>query len=86
MSGYILSITLTTVANTLFMLAAAPFIAAFLGIVLLKEKVRYSTWAAMMIALCLALLVMVLEGLGSRHFFGEPACVNGGIRASLFFR
>jgi drug/metabolite transporter (DMT)-like permease len=62
MSGYILSITLTTVANTLFMLAASPFIAALLGIVLLKEKLRYSTWVAMVIAL-LGILVMVLEGL-----------------------
>ena len=61
MSGYILSITLTTVANTLFMLAAAPFIAAFLGIVLLKEKVRYLTWVAMVIAL-FGIVVMVLEG------------------------
>lgn len=70
MSGYILSITLTTVANTLFMLAAAPFIAAFLGIVFLKEKVRYSTWAAMMIAL-LGIAVMVMEGLGAGTFLGN---------------
>jgi drug/metabolite transporter (DMT)-like permease len=70
MSGYILSITLTTVANTLFMLAATPFIAAFLGIVLLKEKVRYSTWVAMVIAL-LGILVMVLEGLGAGNFLGN---------------
>ena len=70
MSGYILSITLTTVANTLFMLAAAPFIAAFLGIVLLKEKVRYYTWAAMIIAL-LGIAVMVLEGLGAGTFLGN---------------
>lgn len=70
MSGYILSITLTTVANTLFMLAAAPFIAAFIGIVLLKEKVRYSTWTAMIIAL-LGIAVMVLEGLGAGTLLGN---------------
>jgi drug/metabolite transporter (DMT)-like permease len=70
MSGYILSITLTTVANTLFMLAAAPFIAAFLGIVLLKEKLRNFTWVAMAIAL-LGILVMVLEGLGGGSFLGN---------------
>jgi len=70
MSGYILSITLTTVANTLFMLAASPFIAALLGIVLLKEKLRYSTWVAMVIAL-LGILVMVLEGLGAGNFLGN---------------
>jgi len=38
--GFIWSITLTTVANTLFMLVTAPFVAAILGIVFLKEKVR----------------------------------------------
>ena len=70
MTGYILSITLTTVANTLFMLAATPFIAAFLGILLLREKVRYSTWAAMIIAL-LGIVVMVLEGLGAGSFLGN---------------
>jgi drug/metabolite transporter (DMT)-like permease len=70
MSTYILSITMTTVANTLFMLAAAPFIAAFLGIMLLKEKVRYSTWAAMVIAL-LGIAVMILEGLGAGTFIGN---------------
>ena len=70
MSGFILSITLTTVANTLFMLAAAPFIAAFIGIVLLKEKVRYSTWTAMIIAV-LGIAVMVLEGLGAGTLLGN---------------
>src|SRR5210317_1515382 len=49
--GFIWSITMTTVANCLFMLATAPFVAAFLGIVLLKEDVRPRTWAAMIIAL-----------------------------------
>jgi drug/metabolite transporter (DMT)-like permease len=69
-SGYILSITVTTAANTLFLLAAAPFIAAFLGIVLLREKVRFTTWAAMMIAL-IGILVMVVEGLEAGNLFGN---------------
>jgi len=68
-SGYILSITVTTAANTLFMLAAAPFMAAFLGIVLLQEKVRIITWIAMTIAF-FGILVMVLEGLKSGNLFG----------------
>ena len=69
-SGYILSITVTTVANTLFMLAAAPFIAAFLGIVLLQEKVHSMTWAAMIIAF-IGILIMVLEGLEAGNFVGN---------------
>jgi drug/metabolite transporter (DMT)-like permease len=83
MSGYILSITLTTVANTLFMLAAAPFIAAFLGIVLLKEKVRYSTWVAMVIAL-LGILIMVLEGLGAGTFLGNLLALMAALGFAVF--
>jgi drug/metabolite transporter (DMT)-like permease len=83
MSGYILSITLTTVANTLFMLAATPFIAAFLGIVLLREKVRYSTWAAMIIAL-LGIVVMVLEGLGAGTFLGNLLALVSSLGFAVF--
>ena len=83
MSGYILSITLTTVANTLFMLAGTPFIAAFLGIVLLKEKVRYATWVAMVIAL-LGILVMVLEGLGAGSFLGNLFALMAALGFAVF--
>ena len=68
--GFIWSITLTTVANSLFMLATAPFVAAFLGMVFLKEKVRQLTWAAMVIALA-GILTMVFEGLEEDNFFGN---------------
>jgi RarD protein len=68
--GFIWSITLTTVANSLFMLATTPFVAAFLGIVFLKEKVRQLTWVAMVIALA-GVLTMVLEGLEKGNFFGN---------------
>ena len=37
-AGFIWSITLTTAANALFMLATIPFLAAFMGILVLKEK------------------------------------------------
>ncbi|MGD9044375.1 MAG: DMT family transporter [Desulfobacterales bacterium] len=83
MSGFILSITLTTAANTLFMLAAAPFIAAFLGIVLLKEKVRHSTWVAMVIAL-LGILVMVLEGLEAGNFLGNLLALVAALGFAVF--
>ncbi len=69
-TGFIWSITLTTAANTLFMLAATPFIAAFLGIVLLQENIRYHTWVAMVIAL-LGMLVMVMDGLKYGNLLGN---------------
>jgi len=82
-SGYILSITVTTVANTLFMLAAAPFIAAFLGIVLLQEKVRYITWVAMIIAF-LGILVMVLEGLEAGNLYGSLIALVSALGFAVF--
>lgn len=82
-SGYILSITVTTVANTLFMLAAAPFIAALLGIVLLQEKVRYITWVAMIIAF-FGILIMVLEGLEAGNFFGNLMALVSALGFAVF--
>jgi len=82
-SGFIWSITLTTVANSLFMLATTPFVAAFLGIVFLKEKVRQLTWAAMVIALA-GVLTMVLEGLGEGNFFGNVIALISATGFAVF--
>ena len=60
--GFIWSITLTTAANTLFLFATMPFLAAFMGIVILKETIRLITWAAMTVAL-IGITVMGREGL-----------------------
>ena len=81
--GFIWSITLTTVANSLFMLAAAPFVAAFLGIVFLKEKVRPLTWTAMVIALA-GILTMVLEGLEKGNFFGNVIALISATGFAVF--
>jgi drug/metabolite transporter (DMT)-like permease len=82
-SGFIWSITLTTAANTLFMLAATPFIAAFLGIVLLNEKVRYLTWVAMGIALT-GMLVMVVEGLEAGTLMGNLMALVSAFGFAVF--
>ena len=49
-TGFIFSITMTTAAVTLFMLAAMPFIAAIFGYFILGEKLRGSTLIAMIVA------------------------------------
>ena len=82
-AGFIWSITLTTAANTLFMLAAAPFIAAFLGIMLLKEKIHKHTWIAMVIAL-LGMLVMVLEGLEAGNLLGNLIALVSAVGFAIF--
>ena len=82
-SGFIWAITLTTVANTLFMFAAAPFIAAFLGIIFLQEKVRFLTWLAMAIAL-VGIFIMVLEGLKSGSLYGNLMALVSAVGFAIF--
>ena len=48
--GFIFSITMTTAAVTLFMLAAMPFIAAVVGYFVLGEILRRSTLVSMIVA------------------------------------
>ena len=50
MIGFIFSITMTTAAVTLFMLAVMPFIAAIIGYIFLKESLRKLTFISMMFA------------------------------------
>jgi drug/metabolite transporter (DMT)-like permease len=82
-SAFIWSITLTTVANTLFMFAAMPFITAILGIVLLHEKLRPATWVAMAIALA-GILVMVAEGLEAGNILGNLIALVSAAGFSVF--
>ena len=49
-TGFIFSITMTSAAVTLFMLAAMPFIAAIVGYFILGEVLKKSTLIAMVIA------------------------------------
>ena len=47
---FLLALNHTTVANVLFMQAAAPMMAALLGWVLLSERIDGRTWAALVLA------------------------------------
>jgi drug/metabolite transporter (DMT)-like permease len=67
---FIFSITHTTVANTLFMLSAAPFITAALSRVLLGEDVTRGTWLAMLGAAA-GIAIMVGEGFAAGDLFGN---------------
>lgn len=82
-TGFIWSITLTTAANTLFMLAVTPFIAAILGIGLLQEKIRSMTWVAMVIAL-VGVIVMVTEGLETGNLLGNLVALVSAIGFAVF--
>jgi DME family drug/metabolite transporter len=89
-AGFIWSITLTTVANALFMFATIPFLGAIMGIWILKEKIRSITWIAMTIAL-MGITVMVIEGLEAGSVSGTvtglaAACGFAAFSVSLRWR
>ena len=74
---YVFALLLTTVANALFIISAAPFMTAVLGWLVLRERVRPMTWFTMSIALA-GIAVMVFNGiqggrlLGNIVAFGPP--------------
>ena len=61
--GAIFAIQATTVANAVFLFTASPFLTALIGRVVLGERVRPITWAAMGLAMA-GIYVMVRDGLG----------------------
>ncbi len=67
---FILSLSSTTIANTLFILSATPFVTAVLAWVWLKEPVGRSTWIAMALAL-VGIAVMVGGGFAAGTVFGN---------------
>jgi drug/metabolite transporter (DMT)-like permease len=77
-SGIIVAIQGASVANAMFLLAAAPFLAAVLGRLFLGERVRGATWAAIVCAF-IGVGIMVAEGIGFGHLRGNVA----GIIAAL---
>tara|TARA_B100000029_G_C17512675_1_gene936881 strand:+ start:542 stop:1459 length:918 start_codon:yes stop_codon:yes gene_type:complete len=62
--GFIFSITMTTAAVTLFMLAAMPFIAAVVGYFTIGEKLRFNTLIAMIIAFVGVIIMIVNDSIG----------------------
>jgi drug/metabolite transporter (DMT)-like permease len=64
---FIMSLSLTTVANTLVIQSLSPFIAGLGGWLCLGERVRYRTWAAMGVAAVgTAVMLWGSTGAGSR--------------------
>ncbi len=67
---YLFSLLLTTVANAMFIIAATPLFVAVVAWFVIGERVRASTWAAMIVALC-GIGLMVGDGLASGHVLGS---------------
>lgn len=75
-SGSIVALQKSSVANALFLYAAAPFMAAILGRVVLGERVRATTWVAISCAF-FGVVVMVSEGISLGYAVGNLAALSG---------
>ncbi len=67
---YLFSLLLTTVANAMFIIAATPLFVAVVAWLVIGERVRPSTWAVMIVALC-GIGLMVGDGLASGRMLGS---------------
>lgn len=72
---YVLALSLTTVANAMFVLSAAPIVTAVLGWFVLGERVRRVTWVTMAAASA-GILIMVAAGLGAGRLGGNLAALG----------
>ena len=82
-SGGIYAIQTTTVANAMFLFASAPFFAAFLGWIILRESVRRSTWIACAVA-AIGIVVMVVDGIAVGHMTGNISALLSALGFATF--
>ena len=82
-SGGILAVQTTSVANAMFLFAAAPFFAAVLGWLVLKEHVRNATWISMIAAL-VGIVIMVWEGISIGRIIGNVAALISALGFAVF--
>ena len=82
-SGGIYAIQNTSVANAMLLFATAPFMAAVLGWLVLKEPVRMATWGAILLALC-GIAIMVSNKTGDVAFLGSLAALGSALGFAVF--
>jgi len=82
-AGGIYAIQTTTVANAMFLFAAAPFLAAALGWIILRESVRKATWVAMIFAL-IGIAVMVIHGISAGRMGGNLSAMLSASGFAIF--
>ena len=82
-AGGIYSIQATSVANALLLFAAAPFMAAVLGWLVLGERVRGATWVAISVAV-IGILVMVADQIGGDSWVVNLAALGSALGFAVF--
>jgi drug/metabolite transporter (DMT)-like permease len=82
-AGSIVALKNTTVANASFLFGASPFFTALLARVFLGERIRLSTWLAMIVA-SVGIGIMVVDGLSAGHLLGNAAAVVSAMGFAAF--
>lgn len=82
-AGAIYAIQTTTIANAVFLFTASPFVAAILGWIILGERVRPWTWAAIGLAV-FGMYLMVREGLAMGELAGNIAALLSAVGFGAF--
>lgn len=82
-SGGIYSIQHTSVANAMLLFATAPFMAAVLGWIILREPVRVATWIAIAVAIG-GIAIMVADKSGSVALNGSLAALGSAFGFAVF--
>lgn len=82
-TGAIYAIQTTTIANAVFLFTASPFVAAILGWIILGERVRPWTWAAIALAV-FGMYLMVREGLAMGALAGNIAALLSAVGFGAF--
>jgi drug/metabolite transporter (DMT)-like permease len=82
-AGGIYSIQTTPVANAMLLFASAPFMAAVLGRLVLKEPVRPFTWVAIGVAMA-GITVMVWDQFGGGRVSGNIAALGSAFGFAVF--
>jgi drug/metabolite transporter (DMT)-like permease len=82
-SGGIYSIQNTSVANAMLLFATAPFMAAVLGWIILRERVRAATWVAIAVAIG-GIAIMVADKSGSVALKGSLAALGSAFGFAVF--
>ncbi len=81
---YILSISNTTIANTMFLLSIVPFLTAIAAWVALGERVRPASWVAIGFA-TLGVAVMVQGGIAGGRAFGNIMGLAAALSGAFFY-
>jgi drug/metabolite transporter, DME family len=82
-SGGIYAIQNTSVANAMLLFATAPFMAAVLGWIVLRERVRFATWIAIGFAIG-GIAIMVADKSGSVAVKGSLAALGSAFGFAVF--